>query len=75
MMDHGMNGGWLGTMGLFHLLFWILVIAGVALIIKWLWQRPAQDSPLEILKRRYARGEIDRETYQRMKRELEDGPQ
>jgi putative membrane protein len=28
------------------------------------------DTPEETLKRRYARGEIDNETYQRMRREL-----
>ncbi len=30
------------------------------------------EDPLEILKRRYARGEIDREQFQSMKRDLED---
>lgn len=33
--------------------------------------RPGEDSALEILKRRYARGEISREEYLEMKRELE----
>ena len=30
-----------------------------------------EESSLEILKRRYARGEIDREEYERMRREIE----
>ncbi len=34
------------------------------------WERKL-DGPLEILKRRYAKGEIPQEEYQRMKRELE----
>jgi putative membrane protein len=31
-----------------------------------------QDSPISILEKRYARGEIDREEYQEKRRELED---
>ncbi len=31
---------------------------------------PAGDRALEMLKERYARGEIDRETFERMKRDL-----
>ncbi len=30
-----------------------------------------QESPLGIIKKRYARGEIDQETYERIKKELE----
>ena len=68
-----MNGmGMSGTGALWPLfiLFWILLITGVVVIIGWLLRGKA-DSPLEILRRRYARGEIDRETYTRMRRELQ----
>ncbi|MBU4121702.1 MAG: SHOCT domain-containing protein, partial [Proteobacteria bacterium] len=35
-------------------------------------QTPTQnESPLDILKRRYAKGEIAREEYERMKKDLE----
>lgn len=73
MMDMGQMQGW--GMGALHLLFWLLVLAGVVLLILWLvdWIRPslAEDSALEILKRRYAKGEIDRETYERMKKDIQ----
>jgi putative membrane protein len=69
-----MNGMWMGGMGALwplFILFWILLIAGVVVVIGWLLRGKA-DSPLEILRRRYARGEIDRETYTRMRQELRE---
>jgi putative membrane protein len=63
--------GWFGPgFGwLFMILFWVLVIAGVAALIKWLG---SSSTPLEILKARYARGEIGKEEYERMRRELQE---
>ena len=66
--------GMLIGMGAFAL-FWVLVLAGVALVIRWLWvqARPtakAEESALEILKRRYARGEITREEFETIRRDL-----
>lgn len=62
------DGGWhMGGMWL----WWLLIIAGVALV-SWLVFSTARkggspaDSPEAILKKRYAKGEIDRETYERM---------
>ncbi|MGE5338248.1 MAG: SHOCT domain-containing protein [Gemmatimonadota bacterium] len=62
-------GGWLG-MGLWWIV--LIVIAGLLL-----WRvfaggstPPANESALEVLKKRYARGEIDRDEYQRMRAEL-----
>jgi putative membrane protein len=64
---HSWNG-W-GHMG-FMWLFWVALIA----VIVWLLIRAApgptssgevQDSPEQILKRRYARGEIEKEEYER----------
>jgi putative membrane protein len=67
--------GMLVSMGVFFL-SWILVLVGLVLLIRWLWiqGRPfarTEDSALEILKRRYARGEITREEFESMRRDLQ----
>ncbi len=79
MMNNGHSGMMGGGMWVLFVLFWILVIAGVVLIVRWLIggaeKTPASESLLDILKKRYARGEIDRETFERMKKDLDgEGP-
>lgn len=76
-------GNWPGglTMGfgmLLMLAFWVAVILGVVLLVRWaigLTPRasdtPRPEHPQDILRRRYAAGEIDQATYQRMQHELE----
>lgn len=77
MMNDGAGGWMMGGMWLLSILFWILIIAGVVLIVRWLTARDGQgkaapaESPLVILKTRYARGDIDKETYETMKRDIE----
>lgn len=72
----GFGGSGMGFVGwIFMLLFWGLIIVGLVLVVRWLWDqgRPGTggaDSPLEILKRRYARGEISKEEFDRMKQDL-----
>ncbi len=74
-MGHGYGGG--GMMGagwIVMVLFWGLVAVGVVLVVRWFLAQQAgrkEESPLEILKRRYAAGEISKEEYERMRRELE----
>lgn len=76
MMNNG-NGAWMMSgMWLIPGLFWILIIAGVVLLVRWLSERHGQgktslaESSLDILRRRYAKGEIDREAFQQMKQDL-----
>jgi putative membrane protein len=72
-----MDGGWMPMMGLgmlFLVLFWVFMIAGVIYLVKWLTGqgiagRP--DSSLEILKKRYARGEISKQEFEDMRRDLQ----
>lgn len=83
-MDCWMMGDW-GSWGSGHgilgmvmmLLFWALIIAGVVLVVRWLFNQGAQkssqpdESAREILEKRYARGDIDREQLEAMKRDLQ----
>ncbi len=69
MMNNGM-GGW--GMMLFPLFFWLLVIAGVVLIVQWLFGRK-KESALDILKQRYVRGEIDKADFERIKKDISEG--
>lgn len=57
---------------------WLLILLALVLTVRWLWQagsgtksvQPPEDSALEILKKRYARGEIGKEEFEAKKREL-----
>ncbi len=74
--DWGMHYMWGATgigMMVMMLVFWGLVIVALVLGIRWLitqGREPRADSLLEILKKRYARGEIDNEEYEAKKREI-----
>ena len=76
MMGPGMMGGY-GTMFLMPFL-WIVVIGLIVWVVVAAIRRPGEsdsttrstDSALEILKRRYARGEINKEEYEEKKRDL-----
>ena len=69
---HYMWGPWGIGMMLLMLVFWGLVIVALVLGIRWLisqGREPRADSLLDILKKRYARGEIDKEEYEAKKGE------
>lgn len=60
-----------------QLAFWVLLIAGAVWLVLWLARRmgvvgPAHETPLDILKARYARGELSEEQFREMKRKLQD---
>lgn len=74
-MPYGL--GWV-----FMILFWVLVIAGVIAIVRWLGSGasraksdlslPSHKKPADILRERYARGEIDREEFLQRLEDLGD---
>ena len=75
MRGHGwMWGLGMGFGGLVMLAFWGVVIIGVILLVRsvggaqgGLWH----ETPLNLLKRRYAAGQITREQYEQMRKDLE----
>jgi putative membrane protein len=80
-MGPGSFGGWgMGLFGgIFSIIFWVLVIVGLIFLIKWLIQstkgdlgsgRSGSSRALDILKERYARGEINKEEFEEKKRDL-----
>ena len=77
MMGPGMMGsfGWMWLMPFFWILFLGLIIWAVVALVRGLSESRGSDSskadsPLEILKRRYAKGEINKEEYEEKKKDL-----
>jgi putative membrane protein len=78
MMNWGYGMDWF--MGIVNIIFWVAVIIGVIYLIKWLaassrqgggHQAKTEDSAMEILRKRYAAGEINKEEFEEKKRYLE----
>ena len=77
-MMGGFFGGGLGWIGvIFGFIFFAAIVIGVILLIVWLVRRPGYNitdktstHSLEILKERYAKGEITKEQYESMKKDL-----
>lgn len=64
---------WGGGLGMW--LFWIVLLVVIIILVKMILplnnNSVSAETPLDILKKRYAKGEIDQETYESMKKTLE----
>lgn len=77
--------GWSFVGMLWMLFFWGLIIGGIVLLVRWIADggrrrtdggaggagtAPAAETAMDILKKRYARGEISKDEFDRMKEDL-----
>ncbi len=76
-MQFGMMDGFGMVFGGMMLIFWIPVIIGLVLLIKYLSEggakrkeEPRMESALEILQKKYATGEINKEEFEEKKKDL-----
>lgn len=72
MMD-GPMGGWM----IVGMIFWAALLTGVVLLVAWAFRRSgpgggprAGETALDILKKRYARGEISREEFESIRKDI-----
>lgn len=75
-------GWWFGGM-IMMVLFWIVVVVGILALTKWLFGqsqpgrishaqgKDSSESALEILGKRYARGEITKGEFENIKKDIE----
>ena len=78
---HMMWGSWGIGMMIMMFLFWAALMVGIIVLIRWLLTtggsghqaatRNNADSPLDILKKRYARGEISKQEFDDMRQDLQ----
>ncbi|GIV98163.1 MAG: hypothetical protein KatS3mg057_2820 [Herpetosiphonaceae bacterium] len=76
---YGAGVGWpaMGLMMVSMIIFWGAIIAGIIVAIRWAIERDGEAGDtetnidaLEVVRRRYARGEISREEYERLCHDL-----
>lgn len=77
MMDGGSMIGMMILMFLFGLLLIVLFVLIVVAAMKWLWSSKMpflmndRENALDVLKKRYAKGEIGREEFEKIRRDIE----
>jgi len=79
-MGPGMMGGWgMGWFGgIFMIAFWILILVGLVFFVRWLIQSTSRNRAIgnvesraiDILKERYAKGEIDKDEFDSKRKDL-----
>jgi len=77
----GPGGGWAGSFFVIPIIlmlgFWIAVIIGIVFLVRWVLatgkkheMRP-EETALDILKKRYAKGEISKEEFETIKHDIQ----
>ncbi|RJQ48343.1 MAG: SHOCT domain-containing protein [Nitrospiraceae bacterium] len=71
--DYGWGMGF-GFGWIFMILFWVLVILGIVFVVKLVAggfkSEKKEESALDILKKRYAKGELNKEEFEERKKDL-----
>lgn len=78
MWPYGYSGawGWMSLGWITMVVFWVMVTAGVVALVRWASSRVIPDrhdhpdTSLEVLRRRYAAGELTKEQFESMKRDV-----
>jgi putative membrane protein len=75
MMQWGSYGGWgMGFGWIYMIAFWAVIITVVLYLVKFFEKKTdynvLHESPLDTIKHRYAKGEITKEEFERMKSDL-----
>ncbi|MDA8087077.1 MAG: SHOCT domain-containing protein [Nitrospiraceae bacterium] len=64
-----------GVLGwLMMIAIWVLVVAGLIYLVRWLARpsnRGGQETALDLLKKRYAKGEISKEEFEEKKKDIQ----
>lgn len=69
---HWMDGFWGGGFMMFF--WWLLIIIAIVALVKWAMNQrtatPKEETPMDILEKRYAGGEISKEEFEERKKDL-----
>jgi len=77
----GGGGGMMGYGGYGGMFMWLIIVIAIAVVVYLVYNPNGvggrrfgvpQESALDILKKRYAKGEISKEEFERLKQDLED---
>ncbi|MDE3056790.1 MAG: SHOCT domain-containing protein [Bacteroidota bacterium] len=65
---------WTGGGIVMMIFWWLIFIGAIVFVVKWASNQksgsPEEDSALEMLKKRYVRGEISKEEFENKKRDI-----